>query len=143
MSTPTAPVKKPTTKKKVTKRAAVASVQKPSVKDIGRDPITGQTIPHVRDERIAQQVGFYASALSVNEIAVMLNMRPGKLKELYGHELETGLNKANVEVAQAMHKAATEGDVVAGKFWLKARAGWKDGESAQTNTSPLQIFIHD
>lgn len=136
-------ITKPEKLKKV-KRPPVAKTQRPSTRNIGKDPITGKTIPHEYDARIAQTVGFYtATGLSDNEIAVLLNMRPGKLKQLYGHELETGLNKANVEVAQSMHRAAKEGDVVAGKFWLKARAGWKDGENVAPPASPLQIHIHD
>lgn len=126
------------------KRQKFNKSSKESMKDVGRDPVTGNTIPHVYDERVATQVGFYVSAgMDPDEIARMLNIRPGKLKQLYGRELETGVNVANMKVAKAMHEAACAGDVSAGRFWLKARAGWKDGESAQQTTSPLQIHIHD
>lgn len=125
-------------------RGPVRKEKRPALKDCGRDPITGKLIPHTRDERIAKSIGFYVSTgMTENDIAVMLNMRPGQLRKLYGFELKSGLDIANVEVAQSMHKAAKNGDVVAGKFWLKARAGWKDGESATPQASPLQIHIHD
>jgi len=137
-------VAKPKTAEKAPKRGAVRDERRPSMKDVGRDPATGRSLPHERDERLAKRVAFHVAAgMSKNDIAEMLNIRPGKLEECYGHELKHGLNMANAQVAQAMHKAATEGDVTAGKFWLKARAGWKDGESAQQSASPLQIHIHE
>jgi len=158
MSSPTTPASKPkatakprpksTHLKKSTleKRAreSVNTVKRPALVGIGRDPITGKNIPHTYDVRVAKSISFYVSTgLSENDISEMLNMRPGKLKQLYGQELANGLNVANTQVAKAMHTAAVEGDVVAGKFWLKSRAGWKDGESANTLQSPLQIHIHD
>lgn len=113
------------------------------MRGIGKDPGTGKNIPHERNEKIAKQVGFYVAAgLTPNDIAEMLNIRPGKLKQCYEAELKHGLNQANVQVAAAMHTQALEGDVAAGKFWLKARAGWKDGEGA-AQTAPLAIHIHE
>lgn len=135
---------KPTkAKAKTPKREAVSKVHKPSMKNVGRDPSTGKVIPHERDERVAKQVGFHVAAgISENDIAEMLNIRPGKLKECYGHELKHGLSTMVVEVAGAMKTAALKGDTTAGKFLLKARAGWKDGESA-TQASVFNVHIHD
>lgn len=125
-------------------KKALAKTDKKSMKDVGRDPETGKSIPHEYDERVAKRIEFYVGAgLDPDEIARMLDIRPGKLKDLYGRELEIGSNTTNMEVAQAMFDAAKSGDVSAGRFWLKARAGWKDGESATPLTSPLQIHIHD
>lgn len=126
------------------KREAISKTHKPSMKAVGRDPATGKVIPHVRDERLAKRVAFHVAAgISSNDIAEMLNIRPGLLKECYAKELKHGLNQMVVEVAGAMKNAALAGDTTAGKFLLKARAGWKDGESAQQSASPLQIHIHE
>lgn len=130
------------TKQKSEKRKP-SRERKPAMAGVGKDPATGRNIPHERDEKIAKRVGFYVAAgLTENDIAEMLNIRPGKLRECYGPEIKHGLNQANVEVAAAMHQQACNGDVAAGKFWLKARAGWKDGEGA-AQTSPLSIIIHE
>jgi hypothetical protein len=126
------------------KKISPAKVKKPAMKDVGRDPETGYVIQHERSDKVAALVSFQTAAgLSLNDIAVMLDIRPGKLKEIYGKELECGLNTANVQVAKAMYDQATQGDVTAGKFWLKARAGWKDGESSGAQASPLSIHIHE
>ena len=114
------------------------------MKDVGRDPATGKVIPHERNERLAKQVGMYVAAgMTENDIAEMLNIRPGLLRECYGKELKHGLNQMVVDVATAMKQQAVNGDVAAGKFLLKARAGWKDGEGAAVAVSPLAIHIHD
>lgn len=109
---------------------------------VGRDPETGKNIPHERDEKVAKLVSeFVGNGADLNDIAHTLNLRPGVIKKHYAFELQTGVFRANMEVASAM-KAMAQTDPVAGKFWLKARAGWKDGESAGQQTSPLQITIH-
>lgn len=132
----------PTDKPKVEKRKP-SRERRPPLSGVGKDPVTGKNIPHERNEKIAKKIGFYiAAGLTENDIAEMLDIRPGKLRECYGPELKHGLNQANVEVAAAMHAQATNGDVAAGKFWLKARAGWKDGEGA-AQTAPLAIHIHE
>jgi len=122
----------------------VKKVRRASMKDVGKDPETGKVIPHERNELLAKRVAFHVAAgMGPDEICEMLNIRPGQLKECYGNELKHGLNKANVSVAKAVYDSAIAGDTTAGKFWLKARAGWKDGEGAQGSVSPLQIHIHD
>jgi hypothetical protein len=44
-------------------------------------------------------------------------------------------------VAQSVHKKAREGDVIAGIFWLKCRAGWRDGNNFERVSGPPAPFI--
>lgn len=123
-------------------RPPVGAVRRPSMKDVGRNE-DGTVKQHAYDARIAQRIAFYvASGVTENEICELLDMRPGKLHELYERELKHGGTEENVKVAKAISRAAQNGDMVAAKFWMKARAGWKDGEGAQTQ-SPLAIHIHE
>lgn len=134
--------KKKAPKSKKIDRPAVGGVKRPSMKDVGRNP-DGTSKQHVYDARIAQRVAFYvASGVTENEIAELLDIRPGKLRKLYERELKHGGTEENVKVAKAISEAAQNGDMVAAKFWMKARAGWKDGEGAQMQ-SPLAIHIHE
>ncbi len=136
------PKKKAAKSTKKVDRPAVGGVKKPSMKDVGRNK-DGTVKQHAYDARIAQRVAFYvASGVTENEISELLDMRPGKLRELYERELKHGGTEENVKVAKAISSAAQNGDMVAAKFWMKARAGWKDGEGAQTQ-SPLAIHIHE
>lgn len=115
----------------------------PPMKNVGKDA-DGKVIPHHRSEEIAQVVANYvARGATENFICAMLNIRPGLLRQCYGAELEHGAEMANMQVAGAAFKMATSGESEAmTKFWLKARAGWKDGEQAQQATM-FNIHIHD
>lgn len=116
----------------------------PSLKWVGRDPKTGKVIPHkARNEKIAQQVAQYtANGLGENEIAALLNLRPGHLRQFYYRELHNGLTGANMQVATGAFKRAKK-EQRAAEFWLQARAGWRTkDEKNVTDVSPLQIFIH-
>jgi len=61
-----------------------------------------------------------------DEIALYLSIDAKTLRKYYKKEIDTGHIKANVGVTRALHKNATEGNVTAQIFWLKARAGWRD-----------------
>ena len=129
--------------------AEAASHAAPSAKWAGRDPKTGKVIPHTRSEKVALVVAQYsASGLGKNEIACLLNIRPGHLEEFYYRELHNGLNRTVAEVAGAMIKRAkskTLNPVAqrAGEFYLQARAGWRTGDQKQQLDVPtLNIVIH-
>lgn len=120
-----------------------------SVKWAGRDPKTGKVIPHRRSEKIARVVGEYAaSGLDKNQIACLLNIRPGHLEQHYYRELHNGLNKVTAEVASAMINRAKSRSLNpvaqrAGEFVLQARAGWRTGDQKQMTDVPmLNIVIH-
>jgi DNA-binding CsgD family transcriptional regulator len=100
------------------------------VADAGRDPLTGKIIPHERNDKTAGQVEAMAAlGFSEKDIAVALNLRPGQVKQHYSRELEVAAVKANSQVARAFFDAAKSGkNWQASLAWLKARAGWDDGQ---------------
>ena len=51
---------------------------------------------------------------------------PKTLRKYFRNELDQGASEANMTVAQAMYKNAKDGNVKAGMFWLKCRAGWRE-----------------
>lgn len=102
------------------------------VGDAGRDPLTDKVIPHERDDKTAGQVeAMTALGFSVEEIAVALNLRPGQVRKYYERELEVAAVKANMQVAKAFYDVAKSGkNWQASMSWLKARAGWSEGQEA-------------
>lgn len=73
-----------------------------------------------------------------DEISVYLGIDPKTLRKHYRDQLDKGHVKANVGVARALHKNATDGNVTAQIFWLKARAGWRDRVDIEI-TSPIRV----
>lgn len=125
--------------------AQMNAYRRPSLKNVGKDE-NGRVVQHRHSKEVAHQVAMWvAGGADENFMCMMLNMRPGVLKELYGNELEFGKTAANMNVAGAAYRDALQpGAHAQQKFWLKARAGWKDGESAAgQQMSPLTIVIHD
>lgn len=63
------------------------------------------------------------------DIAKVINISGPTMRKYYMVELETGHIEASAQVAQSLFKQATNKDkpnVVAGIFWMKCRAGWKE-----------------
>jgi hypothetical protein len=117
----------------------------PSVKNAGKDA-DGKVLPHNRSEEIAGVVAALAAGgASLNLIAVRLNLRPGQIKKHYANELEYSAEAANVDVASAALSMARSGeDAAMTKFWLKARAKWRDGESGDDKSASFfNIHIHN
>jgi hypothetical protein len=84
-----------------------------------------------------------AGGHSENDIAVALNIRPGHLRQHYGHELDNGAAMANAPVIKTIYdQARTKGNMRASTLWAKARMGWRDGETSQPQTGGLNIIIH-
>jgi len=109
----------------------------------GRDE-NGQTLPHSRNDVTAAEVLRLAGlGLDDREIAVVLNMRPSFVRLWYRRELETGALKITVEVAQAMLRLAKSGkSLAASVFWLKSRAGWRDGsDNAGRDGTSLTVRV--
>lgn len=115
---------------------------RPSTADAGKDPLTGEIVPHERDDKIAGQVEAMAAfGFTSDEIAVALNLRPGQVRHYYAKELEVAPVKANMQVAKAFYDVAKSGkNWQASLSWLKARAGWADNE--QQPGAAMQIHIH-
>ena len=115
----------------------------PPVGQLGRDS-NGRVIQYFRSEETALLVAHWvAYGASENFICAALNMRPGKLRQLYGAELDHGEELANMAVAGTAFNMATSGaSEQMTKFWLKSRAKWKDGETGE-QTSLFNIHIHE
>ena len=98
--------------------------------DAGRDPLTGELVPHERSEKVAGQVEAMAAlGFTAEEIAVALDLRPGQVRHYYARELDAAPVKANMQVAKAFFDVAKSGkNWQASASWLRARAGWEDGE---------------
>jgi hypothetical protein len=83
---------------------------------------------HVPNERTRKMV-LTARGMGLEQIriAALLDIDPKTLRKFYRRELDTGVERANLSVATALHKRATSGkDTIASIFWMKARAGWVD-----------------
>lgn len=112
-----------------------------SLKNIGLD-VNGKTIPHKYSSKTAKQITLWvAGGADANAICVRLNMRPGKLKELYGKELAIGLDTFGMDLTTHLAGRAKKSDRVA-IFMAKARLGWRDGDSKPIDTGVLEINIH-
>ena len=71
-----------------------------------------------------------AMGATLFEISTVMQLSEPTLRKHYEREIVTGAIEANAKVAQSLYKQATREDkpnVTAGIFWLKARAGWRDG----------------
>jgi hypothetical protein len=112
------------------------------LKDVGRDK-KGRVIQHKYSERQAKQIaGWITSGYSANAICCAINMRPGKLKELYGKQIAMGLELVGMDMTSHILKRAKTSDRMA-IFFAKAKLGWRDGESRPLDSgSLLNIHIH-
>ncbi len=113
------------------------------VGDAGRDPLTGKIEPHERTEKVAGQVEAMAAlGFTVEEIAVALDLRPGQLRMHYARELDSAPVKANMQVAKAFFDVAKSGkNWQASASWLRARAGWREGDQ-QAVGGGISIHVH-
>lgn len=71
--------------------------------------------------------------ISQDDIATVLDIDPQTLREEFRAELDSGAIKATAQVAQSLFRLATEGNVTAAIFWMKARAGWREKQDADLN----------
>lgn len=77
-------------------------------------------------ETMAQVEALSGYGVRHDEIALYLDIDPKTLRKHYREQLDKGTIKANAGIARSLHKQATEGNVAAAIFWLKARAGWRE-----------------
>ncbi|WP_170773938.1 hypothetical protein [Ruegeria lacuscaerulensis] len=64
-------------------------------------------------------------------IAKALGIGMKTLQRHYGEELETGLELANAKVVRRLFRLIEQGSTPATIFWLKTRAGWKEGQTVE------------
>jgi hypothetical protein len=77
------------------------------------------------------------------QIARRIGIRSVKtLRKHFREELDRGILEANSHVAQTLYKMATSGkDPIATLFWLKARAGWKERPSFESQPVAPPPFV--
>ncbi len=79
--------------------------------------------------------------LQQNNVARLLGISPKTLRRHYRHEIDTGIDQVNLDVARALYTRASSGkDTIASIFMLKARAGWKEA-SSQEAALPQKIEV--
>lgn len=82
-------------------------------------------------ETMAQVEALSGYGVRHDEIALYLDIDPKTLRKYYREQLDKGTIKANAGIARSLHKQATEGNVAAAIFWLKARAGWREKQEVE------------
>lgn len=76
------------------------------------------------------------------EVCVALELPMEALKMQYGRQFVKAVVLGNMEMAQTVRKMAKNGNILAAKFWLQARAGWRDKDKDEDNSrDPLEINI--
>ena len=101
----------------------------------------GRPWHRVTDETRRMVTEAVGLGLQQNNVARLMGISPKTLRRHYAHELATGVDKVNFDVARALYTRAASGkDTVASIFMLKARAGWKDTVS-QDAALPQKIEV--
>lgn len=89
---------------------------------------------HAPDERSRQQVLAMAGyGMTHANIAEVMKIEPKTLAKHYKEELERGLAAAELRITRTLFEQATDPDkpnTAAMIFWLKAKAGWRDRDTA-------------
>ena len=81
--------------------------------------------PTDKQRQIARSMA--AMGIRQDEIARKLGIRSAKTLRLhFRDELDEGATDATCNVANALYKLATSGNVAAAIFWMKTRAGWRE-----------------
>ena len=97
---------------------------------------TKDTFKPTRQEREAVNL---MTAVGITQIDVARVTRNGidvkTLRKHFREEIDTAAIKANARIGGAMFNKALNGDVSAMKYWLGARAGWKDDKQEQVNNN--------
>src|SRR6185437_4843196 len=85
----------------------------------------------VADDAKRERVRYLAGlGVPQNDIARLIGCSPKTLRKRFRDELDRGVAEANAVVSGCLFAAAKGGNTTAQIFWLKTRAGWKEGGSA-------------
>ena len=80
--------------------------------------------------------------LDQKSISALLDINPKMMRKFYRAELDTGVARANFNVAKSLYGRASGGkDTIASIFWLKARAGWVDTVKHSHEGLPENITV--
>lgn len=86
-------------------------------------------------DRDRTQVRVMAGMLGLRyeEICLVLGITLPTLRKYFRRELELSRHEANAQVAASLFRQATDAkkpSTIAGIFWMKCRAGWRDHDPA-------------
>ncbi len=70
-------------------------------------------------------------------IARALKIGQDTLSKYYAEDLEQGLELANARVVNRLFQLIMQGSTPATIFWLKARAGWKEGQIVEVRNKDI------
>src|SRR4051812_13124568 len=85
----------------------------------------------VADEATREKVRYLAGlGLPQDDIAKIIGCAPKTLRKRFRDELDRGVAEANAMICGYLFAAAKAGNTTAQIFWLKTRAGWREGGSA-------------
>ena len=85
---------------------------------------------------------FAAVGIKQADIARKLGIRSEKtLRKHFRAELDEGAVDANYTVAQSLFQSAKAGNVAAGIFWMKSRAGWSERPTHPPSAIALPPFV--
>jgi hypothetical protein len=85
----------------------------------------------VADEATHEKVRHLSGlGVSQDDIARIIKCAPKTLRKRFRDELDRGVAEANAVISGCLFAAAKAGNTTAQIFWLKTRAGWKEGGSA-------------
>lgn len=86
-----------------------------------------------------QVIALTAMGATEFEISLVLQLSEPTVRKHFQTELMTGRITANARVAESLFRQATHAtkpNVTAAIFWLKARAGWSDGNERGVREEP-------
>ena|SRR5579859_4241355 len=76
------------------------------------------------------------------DIAMKIGLRsPKTLRKYFREELDFGELEANMVAAQSLFTNVKARDVTSTIFWLKCRAGWREGSRFERVSGPPAPFI--
>jgi hypothetical protein len=87
----------------------------------------------VANEATREKVRHLAGlGVTQDDIARIIGCASKTLRKRFRDELDRGVAEANAVISGSLFAAAKAGNITAQIFWLKTRAGWKEGGSANT-----------
>ena len=117
-----------------------------TVKKKRKSPVAMKYHPTPEDRQKVEQMA--AFGLTQEQIASIMGISKKTLENHYRVELDQGVAKATVVVAQSLVRTATQGKgmpaVTAAIFFLKTRARWREVERLEVTGpegQPLQIGV--
>jgi hypothetical protein len=97
----------------------------------------------VADEATREKVRHLAGlGVPQDDIAIIIGCAPKTLRKRFRDELDRGAAEANAMISGYLFAAAKAGNTTAQIFWLKTRAGWKEGGSAASTVQDAGPHPH-